>query len=80
MIAQKEELFAMLLKKTRELGRKPTFDEVEKDPNMCRANDFAVHFGSFTNAAEEAYYKYQRETNQGTHTNKLKIIVKPKGE
>lgn len=81
MIASKDELFSKLLKKTRELGRKVTFSEVENDPEMPRANAYAVHFGSFTNATEEAFYKYQREINQGHQaTNKLKIKVKLKGE
>ena len=78
MIAPKEELYSKLLKKTRELGRKATFKEVDDDPEMPRGNDYAVHYGSFSNAAEEAYYQFKKE--QGQSTGKLKVKVKLKGE
>ncbi len=71
--AQKEELFLSLLEKTRELGRQAKFQEVEDDPNMCRANDFAYHFGSFTEAAEEAYRAYCREMKNGSLEAKVKV-------
>ncbi|MBP5634313.1 hypothetical protein J6X09_01300 [Candidatus Saccharibacteria bacterium] len=45
----------LLVKMAHRLGRDPTFTEVDKDPSMPRANDYAYFFGSFTDALREAH-------------------------
>ena len=49
------EKLSQLVEMTRRLGRDPTFDEVDKDPSMPKGNDYAIDFGSFTNAVKEAH-------------------------
>ena len=43
---------AMLEAYAREIGHIPTFVEVDKAPNMPRANDFAFPFGSYEKAVQ----------------------------
>ena len=57
MFITREELFAILLKKTEELGREATPDDFRKDPSLPKHNEYAYHYGSFENAAREAYQK-----------------------
>lgn len=49
------EMFDKLVDMALRLGRDPTFKEVEQDSAMPHPNDFAYHFGSFTEAQKEAH-------------------------
>ena len=55
---KKEELYKYLLSKIKELGRKPSFMEMKLDKNMPDPNAYAYWFGSFSQAAEEAWKGY----------------------
>ena len=52
---EKNELFAILLKKTEELGRQVTTSDFREDPTLPDPNNYAFAFGRFENAAEQAY-------------------------
>lgn len=69
------ELYNALLSKIEELGRKPTFKEVEEDQNMPKPNDYAYYFGSFTEATEEVWKGYNLKKKQSLK--KLTIVKKP---
>ena len=51
----KKQLFAILLKKTEELGRQATTSDFREDPALPDPNSYAFPFGSFENAAKRAY-------------------------
>lgn len=73
MIAPKEELFSKLVQKTKELGRQVTFKEMEEDlGSSYRVNDYAIYYGSFSNAADAAYRKFCADSNIRLSTNGLK--------
>ena len=55
----KTELFSRLVAKTRTLGRQATFSEVNEDEDMPMANDYAYYYGSFTQAAKEAWHQVE---------------------
>lgn len=75
MNASREELFEKLINKTEELGRQATPSDFRNDPAMPNPNDYPFHFGSFDNAAKEAYQKvHSRELKRGVT---LKKAVKP---
>lgn len=67
MNASREELFAILLKKTEQLGRQATYSDFREDPTMPNPNEYAFWYGCFDNAAKEAYRK--------VHSRDLKKIV-----
>lgn len=50
-----EKLFKKLVEKTKELGRQVSFSEMEEDPEMPNPNLYAYYYGSFSEAAKEAY-------------------------
>ena len=52
---EKNELFAILLKKTEELGRQVTTSDFREDPTLPDPNNYAFSFGRFERAAEQAY-------------------------
>lgn len=60
---KREQMFKLLVMKTRELGRQVTFAEADGDDRLPKANDYAYYYGEFANAAEEAlrYVKYHKE-------------------
>ena len=60
---KKEQIFNLLVMKTRELGRQVTFAEADGDDRLPNANDYAYYYGEFAKAAEEAlwYVKYHKE-------------------
>lgn len=61
------EMFDKLVDMALRLGRDPTFKEVEQDPAMPHPNDFAYHFGSFTEAQKEAHrvaFVYKKRETQ----------------
>lgn len=60
MESQKEELFKKLYQKTAELGRQVTFSEMSEDQAMPSPNNYAYYYGSFTEAAKEAYQTFTR--------------------
>ncbi len=49
------EMLDLLVEMALHLGRDPTFTEVDKDPSLPRANDYAYYFGSFTDAVRAAH-------------------------
>lgn len=51
----KEDLLALLVEKTKALGRMLTFADASEDPEMVQPNNYAYYFGSFGNAAEIAW-------------------------
>lgn len=51
----KKKLFEMLVKKTKELGRQVSFSEMKEDPAMPDPNLYSYYYGSFSEAAREAY-------------------------
>lgn len=55
MSSIRQQLFDILVKKTKELGREVTFQEMEEDPGMPSPNDYAFYYGSFSNATKVAY-------------------------
>lgn len=70
----REELFAVLLEKTKELGRQATPDDFRNDPTMPKHNAYAYHYGSFENAAREAYQKVR---SNGSKKITIKKVIKP---
>ena len=72
MIAPKEELFSKLVEKTKQLGRQVTFAEMAQDLGAYRTNDFAIYYGSFTEASTIAYRQFCRDTGVELKTNELK--------
>ena len=72
MIAPKEELFSKLVEKTRQLGHQVTFAEMAEELGSYRTNDFAIYYGSFTDAAAIAYHQFCSETGVKSKTNELK--------
>lgn len=64
---KREQMFKLLVMKTRELGRQVTFAEADGDDRLPKANDYAYYYGEFANAAEEAlrYVKYHKEDENG---------------
>ena len=60
---KREQMFKLLVMKTRELGRQVTFAEAEGDDRLPKANDYAYYYGEYAKAAEEAlrYVKYHKE-------------------
>ena len=60
---KREQMFKLLVMKTRELGRQVTFAEAEDDDRLPKANDYAYYYGEYAKAAEEAlrYVKYHKE-------------------
>lgn len=74
MFAPREELFAILLKKTEELGHQVTSSEFKQDPAMPHPNEYAFHYGSFENAAKQAY---QKAHSKGLSKVAIKKTIKP---
>lgn len=75
---KKEQMFNLLVMKTRELGRQVTFAEADGDDRLPKANDYAYYYGEFANAAEEAlrYVKYHKEDeNSGNNEQSPKGVV-----
>ena len=79
MNASREELFAMLVKKTGELGREATPADFRADPAMPDPNEYAFAFGRFENAAKEAYSKVHSERSGRNITliKPIKSVQKP---
>lgn len=75
MIATREELFAILVKKTEELGREATPDDFRNDPTLPKHNEYAYHYGSFENAAKQAYQKVRSKESKKKIT--IKKAIKP---
>ena len=73
--SKKDEMLNLLVLKTKELGRRPSFTEVREDQNMPDPNDYAYHFRSFTDAAEIAWRGYESSTRKGTLA--IKKSIKP---
>ena len=74
---KKEELYKCLLKKIQELGRKPSFMEMKLDENMPDPNAYAYWFGSFSQAAEEAWKGYNYHNKHSTNIKKPVKSDKP---
>lgn len=73
--SKKDEMLNLLVSKTKELGRRPSFTEVREDKDMPDPNDYAYHFRSFTDAAEIAWRGYESSTRKGTLA--IKKTIKP---
>lgn len=58
---------AMLEAYARRIGHIPSFEEVDNDPDMPRANDFAFPFGSYPKAVEELCRKLKPYIVDGTN-------------
>lgn len=54
----------LLLMKALELGRIPTFAEVESDDRLPRANDYAPYFGSFSKACDTIRYTIKQKLKE----------------
>ena len=54
----------LLLMKALELGRIPTFAEVESDERLPKANAYAYYFGSFTKACDLIRYSLKRKLDE----------------
>ena len=74
-----EELYSCLLKKIREIDRKPSFSEVKEDRGMPDPNDFAYYFGSFTDAVNQAWEGYNQEKTGHSVVVKKPIKIKEPG-
>ena len=59
MYADKIKLSAMLVEETRKAGHMLTFDEARSIPDLPTPNNYAFSFGSFANAAKEAWNKVE---------------------
>lgn len=68
---RKEQQMDQLVMLTRELGRRPTFKQVDEDPRLPSANSYAQDWGSYSEAAAEAESRV--ESGQG----KIVSITKP---
>ena len=55
MESQRDKIFQKLLEKTQALGRQVTFPEMEEDVGVLVANEYAFYYGSFSDAAKEAW-------------------------
>lgn len=73
--SKKDEMLSVLVSKTKELGRRPSYTEVKEDKSMPDPNDYAYHFKSFTDATEVAWRGYQSSTRKGTLA--IKKSIKP---
>lgn len=62
MLITRDELFEKLLRKTEEAGHQLTSSEFKQDPTMPHPNEYAFHYGSFENAAREAYSKVRSKS------------------
>ena len=51
----KKKLFEKLVEKTKGLGHQVSFSEMKEDPAMPDPNLYAYYYGSFSEAAIEAY-------------------------
>lgn len=64
MTQLQDEMFSLLVEKTRALGRPATFSEVEEDERLPHANDYAYYYGSFTEASKKAWSVIESESNE----------------
>ncbi len=56
----KEEMLSMLKEKAKKLGRLPTQDEINSDPDMPNSLTYMYRFGSFRSACKEAGLSYRK--------------------
>lgn len=56
----KEELLSMLKEKAKQLGKVPTQDELNSDPEMPKFLTYVYRFGSFKSACKEAGLSYRK--------------------
>ncbi len=71
----KEELFDLLVTKTRELGCLVTYDDMANEPRMpvgANVNSYSIHWGEFRKAAEAALSYTRRHDEAGNE-------IEPKG-
>ena len=54
MDSLKKSLFEKLMRKTKELGRRVSFSEMQEDPAMPSPNQYAFYYGSFDEASKMA--------------------------
>lgn len=57
MESLKNSLFEKLMQKTKELGRRVSFSEMQEDPAMPNPNQYAFYYGSFDEASKMAELK-----------------------
>ena len=73
----KQDLLDVLVKKTRELGRRVTSDDMRGTLEAIGINEYATNFGSFEEAASDAYALYKKEINpEGKSAVRLKVPLK----
>ena len=73
----KQDLLDVLVKKTRELGRRVTSDDMRGTLDAIGINEYATNFGSFEEAASDAYALYKKEINpEGKSAVRLKVPLK----
>ena len=73
----KQDLLDVLVKKTRELGRRVTSDDMRGTLDAIGINEYATNFGSFEEAASDAYALYKKEINpEGKSAVHLKVPLK----
>ena len=73
----KEELFDLLVTKTRELGRLVTYEDMVNEPRMpvgANANSYPTHWGTFDKAAGEAL-SYARRHDEAGNEIELKGVM-----
>ena len=68
----KEEMFNLLVMKTRELGRLVTFEEADADERLPKANNYSWHWEEYSKAAEAAWSYVKRYDENG-------VEIVPKG-
>jgi hypothetical protein len=79
MERQRDYLFRELLEKTSKLGHQVTSEEMASDKKMPKPNDYAYYFGSFANAAREAWRQVNSDLKSGEEDKGVKVLkVTPK--
>ena len=66
-----EQMMEQLVKATREAGHQLSFEEARDNPNLPDPNTYAFFWRTFSKAAEIAWHKVNRGSDEGKTTVKL---------
>lgn len=77
---RKEELFQVLIEKTKELGHMVSFSEMRAEFGLSLTNDYAFYYGSFETAAREAYRIVFPKRGAKSMSKRLKEIERDRKE
>lgn len=72
----KEEMFNLLVMKTRELGRLVTFEEADADERLPKANNYSWHWGEYSKAAEAAWNHVKYHEADGEEPKGVVVLAK----